>query len=240
MKQAVYQVTRGRNPHVAYILSTAASVYLSMLCVFSHHTHSYVDSEEREVALELQEARALRQRLDLSPEIVLVSKIIREALPSHPDSDSLATLIVEESHRANVDSLFITAVIRAESTFRHGAISHRGARGLMQLTPETGLYISRTITDTHFGAALNLHDPATNVRLGIAYLKYLNERFSGNRERALVAYNWGPTNLSNALREKKRLPSQSIQYAHKIISRHKEWRSSLGAAATASDLSAFG
>jgi len=239
MKQVVGHSGFRRNQYGISLASTAILTWLSLICFISIDLHSSTGSEEREVAVELQRASCLN-RSHLSPEILLVSKIIREALPSHPDSYSLATLIVEESRRAHIDPLFITALIRAESTFQHGAISSRGARGLMQLTPETGLYIAGSIADASIAAPINLHDPATNIRLGIAYIKHLNERFSGDRQRALIAYNWGPTNLSNALRTKRSLPSGSLQYAQKILTNHKEWRSSLHAMAASSQASALG
>lgn len=136
----------------------------------------------------------------------------------------LATLIVTESRRAQYDPIFVTAVIHAESTFKTEATSHKGARGLMQIMPATGRYLSERENITLADSAA-LHEPRTNVRLGIAYLKYLEQRFRGNRERALVAYNWGPTNTDQAISIGERFPSQSLHYARKIISTHYKWKS---------------
>jgi soluble lytic murein transglycosylase-like protein len=136
----------------------------------------------------------------------------------------LAALIVTESRRAQYDPIFVTAVIHAESTFKTGATSHKGARGLMQIMPATGRYLSER-ENIALADSAALHEPRTNVRLGIAYLKYLEQRFRGNRERALVAYNWGPTNTDQAISIGERFPSQSLHYARKIISTHYKWKS---------------
>jgi soluble lytic murein transglycosylase len=76
----------------------------------------------------------------------------------------------------------VKAVIAAESNFDPAAVSRRGAQGLMQLMPETA-------------AALGVADPLQpleNVRAGTRYLRLMIDRY-GDLERALAAYNAGPT-----------------------------------------------
>jgi soluble lytic murein transglycosylase-like protein len=172
-------------------------------------------------------------------ELLLVSSIIKASLPNHPDTAQLAHLIVTESRNAGVDPLFVTAVVKAESMFKSRAISNRGARGLMQLMPKTGDYVS-ALADRSKRQKIDLHDPTTNLRLGIAYLKYLDQRFAGDKHQTLIAYNWGPTNLSKALRAKRSLPEQSVQYAHKVLLHHDQWKSSLDTGALSSDATAVG
>lgn len=104
--------------------------------------------------------------------------------------------IAEEAGRAGYDPLLILALIDVESDFTEEAVSEKGARGLMQIKPSTlhflaekeGLRLSREEVAA---------DPALGVRLGIRYLKALNERF-GDLEMALMAYNAGPTRIWQA------------------------------------------
>lgn len=152
-----------------------------------------------------------------------VAEIIRAHNPQHGSTESLARLIVEESAKAKVDPFFVAAVVRSESMFKQSAISPRGAKGLMQLMPETSRYVSKR-ENIALSSERALHDPATNLRLGIAYLKYLDKMFNGNRERMLIAYNWGPGNVKLAIRGNARTPSESVQYAKKILSAHREWK----------------
>ena len=85
------------------------------------------------------------------------------------------------SEQFAVDPILVRAVIQVESSFDPMCVSHRGARGLMQLMPETA-------------QALRLEgdDPAANVLAGARYLRQLLDRF-GSVELALAAYNAGPT-----------------------------------------------
>jgi hypothetical protein len=84
----------------------------------------------------------------------------------------------------DVDPLLVAAVVEVESTFRPRARSHKGATGLMQLLPSTAGM-----------PAFRLVDPRTNLNAGSAYLSEMLERFDGDLELALAAYNAGPTNV---------------------------------------------
>jgi hypothetical protein len=91
--------------------------------------------------------------------------------------------IFETARRHGLDPALVAAVVRAESAFDPRAVSHKGARGLMQLMPATA---------RRFGlAAHEIHDPAKNLDAGTRYLAWLLERFAGDVERALAAYNAG-------------------------------------------------
>lgn len=168
-------------------------------------------------------------------QVNFLSSLIRGQLNHHPEYESIAKLIVSESIRANYDPLFVAAVVRSESMFKRGAVSHVGARGLMQIMPETGAFLARRAKINL--SQSDLHDPKVNLQLGIAYLKYLEEMFKGNRTKALIAYNWGPGNLLGALKRRVSPPSSTVKYAHKIISTHSKWQNQyLQVASNAKDL----
>ncbi len=80
-----------------------------------------------------------------------------------------------------LDPALIKAIIMAESTFNHRALSNRGAKGLMQLMPSTALSLG--VEDPF--------DPMANMDGGVRYFKRLMETFDGSVELALAAYNAG-------------------------------------------------
>src|SRR5688500_7148345 len=80
--------------------------------------------------------------------------------------------------------------MRQESAFRPDVGSPVGARGLMQLMPDTAQRVAALIGQPTIGTSL--HAPAYNVRLGTAYLRRLLDTFSGNLVVSVAAYNAGP------------------------------------------------
>ncbi len=94
-------------------------------------------------------------------------------------------IIYEASKQYCVDTALIKAIIMAESSYDHSAISNRGAIGLMQLMPDTA---------DELGVE-DIFDPVHNIKGGTKYIKQLLERFDGNIELALAAYNAGSTKV---------------------------------------------
>ena len=140
------------------------------------------------------------QERELKGQMKFLATIIESRLQSHPNPHQLALQIVTESLHADYDPVFVAAVINAESTFKHQAISGRGARGLMQIMPETARFISR-VGNVSWQGDGQLNEPIYNLRLGIAYLKYLETKFKGSRERMLIAYNWGAFKLRDSFKK---------------------------------------
>jgi hypothetical protein len=91
-------------------------------------------------------------------------------------------IIVEHARTNNVRASLVRAVIQVESAFNPWAISDKGAMGLMQLMPATA---------RRFGVK-NTFNPSENVAAGVAYLRQLLDRYDGNEQLALAAYNAGP------------------------------------------------
>jgi hypothetical protein len=99
----------------------------------------------------------------------------------HKAPPEISRIVAEESARARVDANLVMAIIEAESDFNPQAVSVRNAQGLMQLMPETAARFR--VTDTF--------DPRENIRGGVAYLRWLLDRFAGDLKLALAAYNAG-------------------------------------------------
>ena len=88
----------------------------------------------------------------------------------------------------------------SESKFQSGAKSHRGAVGLMQLMPETALWISEQIDDQEYNPG-ELHEPQKNIEYGTWYIASLEKEFEGNDVLALAAYNAGRGNVHDWMEE---------------------------------------
>ena len=100
----------------------------------------------------------------------------------------------------HVDSSLVAGMILSESKFRSEAKSHRGAVGLMQLMPETALWISEQIDDEEYSLGA-LHEPQKNIEYGTWYIASLEEEFGGNDVLALAAYNAGRGNVHDWMEE---------------------------------------
>ena len=103
-----------------------------------------------------------------------------------------------------VDPYLVAAVIRSESSWDPDASSHQGARGLMQLMPETAQdMVAKGLVDGKRYSYENLEDPAINIEYGCAYLSYLLTYFNGATDRAIAAYNAGMGNVDGWAKQDK-------------------------------------
>lgn len=102
-------------------------------------------------------------------------------------------VIRQQSEEKGVDAALIAAVIYSESRF-DDQTSDAGARGLMQITPETAREIEKLSGGTEF-VLDDLGDPDINIRYGTFYLRHLLDRFDNDEVAALAAYNAGPANV---------------------------------------------
>lgn len=118
---------------------------------------------------------------------------------------SLDDVVRAAGSRNNIDPDLINSVIRAESGFNAKAISPKGARGLMQLMPETAARLG----------VQNAFDPADNVEGGTRYLKELLGHYNNDVVKALAAYNAGPERVE----QYKGVPPypETIAYISRIV-----------------------
>lgn len=130
-------------------------------------------------------------------------------------------MALAEAGAQGLDPGLVMAVIAQESGGRADAVSPKGARGLMQLMPETAAELG-----------VNADNPAQNVRGGVSYLGNMLNRYGGNVEHALMAYNWGPGNMDAWLRTGKgvngqAMPAETRAYASGVLGRLEGGTSSL-------------
>ena len=107
----------------------------------------------------------------------LATNAFPAAVPSY-----LATIIIDASTQYQVDPNLVAAMAFKESRFNPNAVSWRGAQGILQLMPKTAKWLG--VTDSF--------DPKHNVFGATKYIAQLLQRFNGNVEMAVAAYNAGP------------------------------------------------
>jgi Transglycosylase SLT domain len=95
--------------------------------------------------------------------------------------------IIQTASHYQIDPALIKAIIMAESGYNTKAVSKRGAKGLMQLMPETAQSLG----------VEDIFNPLQNITGGIQYFKQMVNRFNGDVKLALAAYNAGSRNVRN-------------------------------------------
>ena len=114
--------------------------------------------------------------------VELTSKPLNPSLGEFTTGNATVdSFIVESGKRNSVDPLLIYSIMHQESSFKARAMSHKGARGLMQLMPGTA---------ARFGVS-NIWDPKQNIEGGARYMRFLLDLFGGDIKLALAGYNAG-------------------------------------------------
>ena len=113
------------------------------------------------------------------------------------DETTFPTMNVPSGHESSWT--LIHAITRQESQFAEGAISHAGARGLMQLMPGTAREQSGKANLSYNLSSLT-DDPQYNIRLGSGYIQRMMDYYGGSYPLAVAAYNAGPGNVNKWLR----------------------------------------
>jgi len=113
----------------------------------------------------------------------LVRTMVSNAHPvaGKPAPQAIDAAVRQIAFEQSLPPELLHSVIQVESNYNPGAVSRKGAQGLMQLIPETA---------RRFGV-LDSFDPVDNIQGGAKYLKYLLDLYQGDYPRALAAYNAG-------------------------------------------------
>ena len=127
-------------------------------------------------------------------------KAVQKGLPKafKNKAASITKTIISESEKYQLDPYFLMAVIAGESSFNPLARGPVGEIGLMQIRASTGKWMAEKIKMKWRGK-MTLKDPVSNIKLGAAYLAWLREKFEGQSQLYLAAYNMGPKSVKNAL-----------------------------------------
>jgi soluble lytic murein transglycosylase-like protein len=128
------------------------------------------------------------------------------------DSDQYDSMISEFSKKYQVDFALIKAIIRAESAFNPFAVSRKGAKGLMQLMPETASRLNVS----------NIFNPRENIEGGVRHFKYLLSLFNDDLRLSLAAYNAG----ENIVAELRSIPPyrETVDYVRKVLNYYQSYR----------------
>jgi len=137
------------------------------------------------------------------------------SFPYTKDSNHYDLLISEFSQKYDVDSALIKAMIRAESGFNPLAVSRKGAKGLMQLMPETASRMKVS----------NIFNPKENIEGGVRYFKYLLSLFNNDLRLSLAAYNAG----ENLVAELRTIPPyrETVDYVRKVLNFYQSYKLNL-------------
>lgn len=127
------------------------------------------------------------------------------------------------------DPYLLAAVMKAESNFNPRAVSEKGARGLMQIMPETGQSVAGELGYHDFSPD-QLFVPEININIGAWYLSDLDNEFNGNVILMLAAYNGGRGNVtewiendrSGGIKDVDQIPfPETRYYIEKVLLYHK-------------------
>ncbi len=162
-------------------------------------------------------SRALETRA-VDPAVAAAAERLAESRVLVPaEIAPLAEALVAESRRRGFSPALVLAVIEVESRFDPFAASAAGALGLMQVMPATGEVLARELGIDWRGER-TLFDPIANLRIGLAYLEQMRDRF-GDLPTALAAYNRGPGAIGGRVRRGAPIPEG---YARRVLSAYAE------------------
>ena len=134
---------------------------------------------------------------------------VRSKVAGKTSYTELQDVIDECAEKYNIDNELIRAMIQVESGWNTDAVSDKGAQGLMQLMPRTAAMLG--VNDPF--------DPAQNIEGGVRYISDLTDKYRGDIEKALAAYNAGPARVDSG-----NIPEVSKRYARNIMAIYRKLR----------------
>lgn len=143
-------------------------------------------------------------------------------------------LILETCQTYDLEPQLVAAIMLSESSFNPEAVSSADARGLMQLMPDTAQWIAtKKLNEENFDVQA-LFTPEVNLRYAGWYLRYLTDRFSGDRVKILAAYNAGQGRVDQWMNDEqispdgKELtnipPGETQKYVSKVTEAYEQYQ----------------
>lgn len=154
-----------------------------------------------------QVSRAYQSMAPTTPQDPFHPRHIAGEQPQNPvaaSTSDIHQLIDSVAQKMDLPAKLVHSVVFAESSYRPDAVSPAGAEGLMQLMPTTATEVG--VKDTF--------DPLDNLSGGCRYLKGLLEKYAGDLDHALAAYNWGQGNVDR--KGLSQMPAETRNYIAKI------------------------
>jgi soluble lytic murein transglycosylase-like protein len=152
-----------------------------------------------------------------TPPLTAAAGMPQYSLPTEETIRRYSAIVESVSRTHGVESALVHAVISAESGYNASAVSRAGARGIMQLMPDTA---------RRFGVD-NIMDPTQNIHGGVKYLRELLTLFNGNKELAVAAYNAGENAV---IRAGHRIPNyaETVNYVPKVLGYYRKFQTRAG------------
>lgn len=130
----------------------------------------------------------------------VIYKKVQSQLPAKfkYQARAIARTVIAESAKYELDPVFVLAVIKTESKFNPLVVGRHGEIGLMQIKPDTAEWIAKKF-DLPWNGKKTLQSPGANIKIGLAYMNYLRDKFDNKAMKYVSAYNMGPTNVRRLL-----------------------------------------
>ena len=193
------------------VIPALAGVFVVALCLGEARAAIYrcIDPEGAVLFTDSPTRTGCRLLIGREPERPAASPAVA---PNSGDVSRFDDLIVSSSERYGVDPALVRAVVKAESDFDETALSRKGAQGLMQLMPGTA----------RLHNVANAYNAEQNIEGGVKHLRLLLDRYQGDLQLTLAAYNAG----IQAVEKYRGIPpfSETREYVRRVLDFHQRYR----------------
>lgn len=193
--------------------SSAFNIMLTSLLSAISEKNKYAKTEAEKVSLE--GILSTYNSSVLSSRSTSINNYITADVSNLTVDERIENAVELYSNQHGVDSNLVKAIIKVESNFDPNVVSSAGAKGLMQLMPENC-------------KALGVEDPFNieqNIEGGVKHIKEYIDRYDGDIEMALMAYNGGPTRMMNrgvtSIDDIYKMPKETQNYVPKVMSYYR-------------------
>jgi soluble lytic murein transglycosylase len=164
------------------------------------------------------------QKQEILREREAIAAAIRD---SHPYR--YQELIETQAQLNNLHPAFIAAIVLNESSFNPQAESSVGARGLMQMMPDTAEWVHGKIAEGEEYSFDSMYDPTVNVRYACWYMRFLSERFRGDPVLVAAAFHAGQGTVQNWLNdsrysEEDMMDGPTKSYASRVLNAYAVYK----------------